>query len=145
MTIAKLQKAKFIAFLYNRPMYILALIILVFSSCSSKSPDYFLARGRAINQEIISELNQITDLEMLVERLPVLQQHFSDLVEVMIEAKKWQIKHKTSWKPTVQDIEISQELANALVRIYEIPTARVLIEKCQEPALLALDTYEKRT
>lgn len=124
-------------------MYIF-LILLFLTSCSAKSPEHFLARSRAINLELIQDLQQVDDLDSLVEVLPALQRHFNDLVEVMIEAKKWQIKHKTTWRPGEEDLMISQQLALELTRVYSIPTARVLIEKSQETALLTLDAFEKR-
>ncbi len=101
-----------------------------------------MAKGRAKNSEIIVVLEQIDDLEALIEALPTLQRLFNELVDLMIEAKKWQIKHKVSWQPAEVDRAISLRLAEELERLYQIPSCRSLIEKAQEPAIIRLESFE---
>ena len=120
-------------------------IFLIFVvACSHKSPDYFLAQGRSINQELLEEMQQIDDLDGLIEALPRMQKLYGRLVDVIVEAKKWQIRHKTSWQPTSEDTALSQQLSRELERLYQMPTARAILEKAQETALIRLDSLEKK-
>ncbi len=114
------------------------------TSCNSKSPDYFLAEGRALNRDLIDCCHEINDLDDLIQALPYMQKQFNLLVDVMIEAKKWQKKHNVTWQPSVEDQRLSQELADEFLRLYAMPSARALIEKSQEPALLKLDSFDKK-
>jgi hypothetical protein len=79
-----------------------------------------------------------------MQALPTFTRLFNQLVDVMIQARKWQIKHRTSWQATVVDRYLSLELAQEFARIYRIPTARAFIEKCQQAALERLDAFEKK-
>lgn len=118
-------------------MYVIWVLLFV-TGCHSKSPDYFLAQGRSIQHELLAEMQQIDDIEGLIEVLPRLERLFCRLAEVMIEAKKWQQKHKASWQPSEEDRLISLELRLELARLYEMPSCRALIEKSQESSLIRL-------
>lgn len=121
--------------------YLIWTIVLLFATaCRAKSPEYFLAQGRSINHELLAEMQAIDDLDGLIEALPRLQRHFGRLVDVMLEAKKWQAKHKAAWQTTREDQQLSMQLKEELARLYEMPSARALIEKSQETALLRLDS-----
>ncbi|MCE5293594.1 MAG: hypothetical protein LLF94_03135 [Chlamydiales bacterium] len=126
-------------------MRYLALLFLLLVSCSSKSPEYFLAQGQQVKRELLSELEGIDDIDTLLKASPRLQMLFNQLVEVMIEAKKWQNSHKTAaWQMSDDDSLLSQQIAQELSRIYEMPSAQSLIEKTQEIALLKLDSAVNR-
>ncbi len=102
-----------------------------------------MAQGRALNQELLSELQGVDELDDLIRAFPRFQGLFGRLVDVMIDAKKWQTAHKISWNPTEEDHQLSLELAYELERLYQIPAARALLEKSQEVALLRLDALNK--
>lgn len=124
-----------------RGIYLILIVLLFATACRAKSPEHFLAQGRFVNQELLAEIQAIDDLDDLIEALPRLERLFGRLVDVMIEAKKWQIKHKACWPATPEDRQLSLELQAELARLYEMPSARALIEKCQETALLRLDSH----
>ena len=126
-------------------MRYLALLFLLIVSCNSKSPEYFLAQGQQVKLELLSELESIDDIETLLQASPKLQRLFGQLVDVMIEAKKWQNSHKTAvWQMSDDESMTSQQIAQELARICQIPSAQVLIEKTQEVALLKLDSAVNR-
>jgi len=125
-------------------MLAFALFLLFLTSCSSNASDRFLAQGRAINQELLHDLEEIQDIDALLVILPQLERRFNQLVEVMIQARRYQIKKKCSWQPLEEDRLLSKELAQELHRIYQIPAARSLIEKSQESALMKLDAFENK-
>lgn len=122
----------------------LVLFLVFLTSCGSKTSDGFLAQGRAINHELLTELQEIQDIDDLLIKLPQLERRFNQLVDVMIEARKYQIKKQCSWPIREEDRALSADLALQLERIYHIPAARSLIEKSQESALLKLDTFERK-
>lgn len=123
---------------------VLALIFFFLSACNAKSPDYFLAQSRAINRELLELTENIEDLDDLLAAQAPLQRLFNQLVDVMIAAHKWQIKTSVIWQGTEEDQRLCRELKSQFCRLYQIPTAKVLIEKCQETALMRLDTFERR-
>jgi hypothetical protein len=103
-----------------------------------------MSQGRAINQELLAELEAISDLEALLTQLPVLERRFNQLVDVMIEARRYQIRKKCTWQPNDEDRKLSHQLARELARLYQIPGAKSLLEKSQESALLRLDAFENK-
>ena len=104
-----------------------------------------MAQGQQIKLELLSELQSVDDIETLLKVSPKLQRLFGQLVDVMIEAKKWQNTHKvTAWQMSDDERLTSQQITQELARIYKIPSAQLLIEKTQELALLKLDTALNR-
>lgn len=122
-----------------------SLFILIFlCSCRQKTQSDFQARSRLITAELIASLQQIDDLDSLIEAQRRLQCHFDALVDVMIEARKWQMKTKASWVLSEEDHQQSRQLACELNRLLRNPLARHFLEKAQNPALERLDAFEKR-
>lgn len=126
-------------------MHWMLLFFCILSACNTKSQASFLAQGRAIKCELLTELEQINDIDQLLLELPQLERHFNHLVDLMIEARKYQISHQSVWKPSAEDLALSQALAQELARLYQIPSARSLLEKSQESALLRLAAFEDKT
>ncbi len=123
--------------------FVILILAVSLSGCSNKSPEYFQKKGQAIVQELIIDLQKIDDLESLREAIPTLQAHFDALSDVMIEARKWQIK--TGKTCSVQpDPSINQHLVSELNRLLRNPLARHFIEKSQQTALEKLDAFEKK-
>lgn len=130
--------------LYVTSMRYLVLLLILFCSCRTKSPETFLEDARAINRELLAVVRGIDDLDGLMDAYPHLSQLYMQLVEVMIQAHRYRIKHNIDWEPTEEDSILSSELAIEFARIYQIPTARAIIEKCQEKALERLDAFQKK-
>jgi hypothetical protein len=125
-------------------MHFLLLLLIILTGCSAKSPETFKSKARCIKCELLQTAQNVEDLDQLMRVLPTFSRLFNQLVEVMIQARKWQIKHRTSWDLSEEDRYLSFELAQEFARLYQIPTARAFIEKCQQPALERLDAFEKK-
>lgn len=113
-------------------------------SCRQKCQNDFQARAQVITMELIAELQQIDDLDMLIEASSRLSAQFDALVDVMIEARKWQIKKNAVWTLSERDHQLSRQLAFELSRLLRNPLARHFLEKAQNPALERLDAFEKK-
>ena len=121
------------------------LLILCLCGCSQRSPDYFQERGRAITLLLVEELQQVDDVDALLCRLPYIESLFESLVDLMIEARKWQQKHKESWHIVDPDSRLNEQFALELNRVMRIPLAAHFIEKSQQKALERLDAFEKKS
>lgn len=125
-------------------MNVLLLILIILTGCAAKSPDTFKSKARGINRELLQTAAEVEDLDQLMRALPTFSRLFNRLVDVMIQARKWQIKHKKGWELDEEDRYLSLQLAQEFARLYQIPTARAFIEKCQQSALERLDAFEKK-
>lgn len=131
-------------FMLYRMLYAI-ILVLFFAGCSTKSPDYFQSRGRGITTQLLERLQDVHDLDDLIEALPRLQRLFDELVDVMIETRKWQIKEGVIWDQNDEDTQLSHDLCDEFNRLFSIPAARDLIEKSQQQALERLDAFEKKS
>ncbi|MBS0654155.1 MAG: hypothetical protein JSR46_00100 [Verrucomicrobia bacterium] len=122
----------------------LVVCIALCVGCSTKSPLYFQTKGRVVTSQLLEHLEDVHDLDDLIEILPRLQMLFDQLVDVMIEARKWQVKEGVEWGPSEEDAALSARLCSELNRIFAIPAARDLIEKSQHRALERLDAFETK-
>jgi hypothetical protein len=120
------------------------LIFCALTSCKSKSSDYFLQRGNELAIQLIIELEQVEDIDSLIEKAATFRRLFNEQADLIIEARKWQIAHKTLWECDQKSEKISRELENELKRVYTIPAACELIEQYQSSALERIDAFESR-
>jgi hypothetical protein len=122
----------------------LVICIALCVGCNTKSPLYFQTKGRVVTSQLLEHLEDVHDLDDLIEILPRLQMLFDQLVDQMIEARKWQIKEGVVWDPSEEDAALSLSLCRELNRIFAMPAARDLIEKSQHRALERLDAFETK-
>ena len=94
--------------------------------------------------QLIEELETVYDIDDLIDKVPRLRRIFNEQAELMIEARKWQLKHDTSWVSDNESSQLSLELEGELKRVYAIPAARELLEQCQFSALECIDAFEKK-
>ena len=119
--------------------------ILLFSSCSSSKPEDFREDGRSISKSLINQLKHIQSKENLIERASLLEELFTNLTEVMINAKNCSEENYFEIMPLEQeDYLISDKLRFELNRIYRIPGAKEVMEKIQEKAFKLLDLSEQQ-
>jgi len=123
--------------------FTLTFLAILISGCGKKSPEYFQKRGESIIQELIIDLQKIDDVEDFPQAQLALQAHFDALVDVMIEARKWQMKTKQRIQ-VPQASPMSQHLILEFNRLSRNPLSRHFLEKCQQPALEKLDAFEKK-
>ena len=112
--------------------------------CSPNSLDDYQKEGQAICRILCKELTAAQTREDLLKAEPILKKKFDELVELMMEAKLYQIKHHDE---TVLDDQnpFSEELLYELTRIYsQIEGGREIIERAQKEALFRLDGFEKK-
>ena len=89
----------------------------------------------------MKDLQKIESREQLVKVVPRLKVHFEKLVDLMIEAKKFQETAEEEFAPL--PTQASEKLLLELKRIYQLEAGGELIEKAQNEALLRLDRFEK--
>lgn len=115
-------------------------------SCGTRSLEDFREEGEAITLALIQELSVIHTRDQLVRSSPKLKGLFADLVDVIIDAQKYRERHPSLEVPELSPHNhlVSNQLRSEMNRIYRLPGARPLLEKCQEEALLRLDAFEKQ-
>lgn len=127
-------------------------LICILCGCKQRSCADFQQQARVVIEALIQDLRQIEDLEDLMREVPLLQEHFDELVSIMIEAKKWQIKTKTPVQCCLNSVdencelrgELNKKLMSELNRLLRDPLARHFLEKAQQQALERLDAFEKK-
>lgn len=112
-------------------------VLLVIAGCSPQSPDDFHHAGESICRALVEELQEVENRQDLLKIAPQIKQHFEDLVDLMIAARKLQVQ------PQLDSTEMSQVLQAELKRIYRIEGGREVIEKAQKECLLRLDVFER--
>jgi hypothetical protein len=129
----------------NRLFLLATLCLCGLCGCNQKSPEYFQERGRSISVALVIELEAIDDLDSLLERLAYIESLFDALVDVMIEARKWQQRHECTFEISEEDSQLSNRISTELNRLFQIPLAGHFIEKSQQKALERLDAFEKKS
>lgn len=133
------SSTKIVRFLYTLCMHRLFLgAFLLMCSCARHDGDYFLKEGREIQEKLISIIENVETVQELQVEKKRLQRCFTELVDVMIEARAYQKKTNSSWHMSKEDERVSKELEKELNRLYGIPGAKEFIEKCYEEPLLRL-------
>ncbi|MGE5196714.1 MAG: hypothetical protein ACM3JI_05235, partial [Anaerolineae bacterium] len=98
-------------------------------------------------RSLTSELKEINHREELIAATPKLKKKFNALVDLMIEARKFQKKHaeETLLDSRQQNFEpiASEQLLMEIKRIYGIEGGRQIVESAQREALLRLDAFER--
>jgi len=120
------------------------IFFLLLTACSPHSMEDFHHEGDALCRKIAHELKQIETGEELMRAIPKLKTQFNQLVELMIEARRFQYKSEEVFDPISIKTEGSRTLLAELKRVYQIETGRELIEKAQKEALLKLDAFERK-
>lgn len=101
----------------------------------------FQHEGEAICRDLTQELKKIQTREELVKAAPKLKEKFETLVDLIIEARKFQEMTEEEWAPL--ESEANDSLVLELKRVYKLEAGRETVEKAQKEALLRLDAYER--
>ncbi|HEV3270344.1 MAG TPA: hypothetical protein VGZ69_06855 [Candidatus Rhabdochlamydia sp.] len=120
--------------------FFLAFFILL--GCNPSSYEDFQLEGNAHCRRMLNTLKCIQDRQQLVQAQPILRQHFEDLVDLMIAARKFQqggLDPKELY-PSFYSIALKEELK----RLYEIEGGREIVEKAQKQAFLRLGAWERQ-
>jgi hypothetical protein len=121
---------------------ILWLILLVSIGCSPNSLEEYHQEGEAQVRKLVKELQGIHSREELQKALPLLRRQFDLLVDLIIEARRYEEKYpeedfdatyKISYPPLLDEIK----------RMYLLEGGRDLMEKAEREPLLRLDDFER--
>lgn len=127
-------------------IYGLVLMLWVFlSGCSPHSVEDFHHEGQAYSRALIRDLQKVHSREELAQSASQLKKHFEKLVDLMIRARTFQEEHpeESLSVPFQSETTISDELEEALRRIYLIEGGREIVERTQQEALVRLDAFER--
>ncbi len=119
----------------------IVVFFILFVGCSPNSLEDFKHEGESICRDLTEDLRQIQSREELIKKAPRLKSHFERLVDLMIEAKKFQEIAEEEWIPL--STGASDTLCSELKRVYRLEAGRETIEKAQSEALLRLDAFER--
>jgi len=128
---------------FSYQIKIIFFVLLLFS-CGPRSPDDFREQGAAIVRSLTQELKSIHSRDELLARSDALENLFSRLVDLMIAARQYQLKHprETFSEIDKKQLFMNDQLRLELTRIYRLDQGRELIEKLQEEPLHRLDAFE---
>lgn len=124
---------------------LLFFVFLFFSSCSPHSLEDFQHEGEAHLRILCRELNKIDSREVLAQAEPRLKKIFNRLVDLMIEARKYQREHPEEQisEGALCDHFLNEALMLELKRVYQLEGAREIVESAQKEALIRLDAFER--
>ena len=123
---------------------LISLLLLFFCGCGPSTSEDFRRQGEALSRLMSDDLRSVKSREELVQITPLLKKRFSDLVDLMIEARKFQQKHPDEMVAEDFEHEMSDEFLVELKRIYRLEGGREIIENCQREALIRLDSFEHK-
>lgn len=115
-----------------------------FWSCSPSSLSEFQREGEAVSRELLKDLQQIQTVDDLTASFPLLKKRFSDLVDVIIQARLFQEETQEVLDPDALDLSFNELLMIELKRIYQMERGREIIEKAQREPLNRLDSFERK-
>lgn len=120
----------------------LFIIFLLLLGCTPSSYEDFQFEGDAHCRKMLNTLKCIQDRQQLLQSQPILRQHFEDLVDLMIEARKFQQRslEAKEFYPSFYSIALKEELK----RLYKIEGGREIIERTQKQAFLRLGVVERQ-
>lgn len=120
--------------------------LFLLTACSPSSTEDFREAGKAINKSLIKELKEVHTQDELVAKLPSIEKLFARLTDLMIAARKLQVKQQSSsTSPLTKEEQLVSDILRAeLNRIYLLPSGKELIEKAQRQSLDKMDHFEQQ-
>lgn len=114
--------------------FFLALFFLM-SSCNPSTLSEWRVEGVCIVKTLVEELEKIQSLEDLKRSSSSIKKKYNKLVEVMIEAEKWQ-EQEGDFHP---ESFYSEALCREYIRLYSIEGCKELLFSLQKDGLHKLD------
>ena len=126
------------------PFLLLTAILL--TSCQPNSEDDFKQETKSICNHISSKLSSVKNLDDLKKSKPSLKQSFDDLVELLIQAKRFEMENGWSRSSplTSEQAKAQDQLISELNRVLQIDGAQDLIEDIQREPLEKLDSFDQK-
>lgn len=129
-----------------KKFFLILCLLMVATSCGSRSLDDFQEEGEGVIRSLIQELKTIHTREELLAAQASLQRQFDRLVSIIIAAEEFNFSYPDQNKEEVtqSNHDVSDQLRIELNRLYRLEGGRQIIEKCQQKALYRLDAFQKR-
>lgn len=121
-------------------------LLMVLCCCSPGSLDDYQKEGQLLCRHLAKELKNIHTREELLKAELSVKKKFDQLVELILEARQYQINHPDEYAASMDEQNpFSEELLFELKRLYaHIEGGREIIERAQKEALIRLDGFEKK-
>lgn len=129
-----------------RPFFLFLPLLILFSGCSPESFDDFQREGERFSRQMCEELSEVKTREELIAHLPRIQKLYGELAELLIEARSYQLTQSSEGSiPSSFGYRngASEQLLEALERIYQIEGGRGIMEKAQQDAAERLARFEE--
>jgi hypothetical protein len=123
--------------------YLLSAFFILLMACGPSSIEDFRREGQALSHSLAEDLKEVQTRSELAMITPKLKKKIEKLVDLMITAKLYQLKHPGGGSDSEEERNFSDELLEELRRIYAMDGGRETIEKIQRDALLRLDAFDK--
>lgn len=124
--------------------FVFLFLVFALTACQRPSAAYFQEQGYQKIEELITELQKIESIDELLAHEIQLKTLYEELVDLIIQAKVYQKKHKVYWKTEAMHQGVNEELRRELNRLYKLPGGKEIMEKYQLQACQRLDAFEKK-
>lgn len=121
--------------------YTTFLSCLCLAACSPSSHSDFVYESDRICKRLIKDLKGIEHSQDLAASQARLEKDFSDLADLIIEAKKVQLENPDLFLQEILECPSSELLRQELVRVYAIEGGRDMVQKAEREALSRLERF----
>lgn len=124
---------------------IVLFLFFLAAGCAPHSKEDFQHEGESLCRDLTKELRKVQTREDLAKAAPKIKAKFEKIVDLVIEAKKFQMESEEEETNSdfTPDIAASDAFLAELKRVYKIEAGRDTIEKAQKEALLRLDAFDR--
>ena len=127
----------------NIMKYLLFLSLFCLIGCSPTSLDEYHYEGESVARQLLIDLEKVNSQEELISQSSKLKKRFSTIVDLVIAARKHQLKHPDD-EITTMEHTISDLLKNEFTRIYQIEGCQGIMESMQRESLHRLDRFNNK-
>jgi len=119
-------------------------LLIILSGCSPSSLEEYQVEGENIARAILKHLEKVESVSDLVREGPKLKKEYALLVQVMIQAKKYQGGHPNEEVSEPIGVEVSDALKKEFMRVYQLEGCQEVMEGLQRESLHKLDLFHRR-
>ena len=116
------------------------IIALLFTACSHSMDDY-QKDGESLSSSMTQLLSQVESKEDIEQLAPKLEKKVEQLTQLMIDARKYQLKHSTQTAPIA--FEATHQLRQEMERISKIQGVEEVWHRIQRHSMHKLDASER--
>ncbi len=122
----------------------ICLVVFSLTGCSPSSLSEYRTEGEGHIKKLVEELAEIESVSQLEAKQVKLKKRFTAMVDLMIAAKKFQLKHAEDGQEiTPWQLEMSNALKRELIRIYQLEGCAEKFEEIERDTMHRLDLFEK--